>query len=328
MSSVAVVILNFNGRKFLEKFLPSFIEHSGSAEIIIADNASADDSLDFLKTEFPSIRTIVLEENFGFAGGYNEALEQVESDYFAIVNSDIEVTINWLDPLVDFLEANEDYVSVQPKIKMFDNKELFEHAGAAGGFIDNLGYPYCRGRLFDTLEKDEGQYQEPIDVDWTSGACMVIRAEAYKKAGGFDASFFAHMEEIDLCWRLRSTGWKMKCLPESTVFHVGGGTLNKTSPRKTYLNFRNGLSLLVKNLPAGQLIWKLPARLIIDGFGAVKMAMSQSSAHFLAVIKAHFHFYARFRSNWKSRTATSGTRSFSAIWYHFVKGRKEFTGKS
>ena len=222
MTEIAVVILNFNGRDFLEQFLPSFISHCDGADIIVADNASSDDSVDFLKASYPEIRLIQFQENLGYAGGYNEALRQVESDYYAIVNSDIEVTENWLVPLLDYLRNNESVASVQPKIKAFQAKQSFEYAGAAGGFIDTLGYPYCRGRIFDNLEMDTGQYDQTIDVDWTSGACMIIRSSVFHELGGFDASFFAHMEEIDLCWRLRSHGWKLACVPESVVYHVGG----------------------------------------------------------------------------------------------------------
>ena len=324
MTKVAVAILNYNGRKFLEKFLPSLIENSGQAKLIVADNASNDDSVDFLKQNFTEVELIQLEKNFGFAGGYNEALKQVDAEYFAIINSDVEVTADWLDPLVNFLDSNPDYASVQPKIKSYEDKTKFEYAGASGGFVDAMGYPYCRGRIFQHIEEDTGQYDDTIDVDWTSGACMLIRSKIFLELGGFDEDFFAHMEEIDLCWRIRSSGMKLACLPESTVFHVGGGTLDSSSPFKTYLNFRNGLSLLVKNLPMGQLTWKLPFRLMLDGLAAVKMAIESSPRHLFAVLKAHFHFYWRLPRTLRKRRMVSPPGSIWLLREHFLKGRKKF----
>ncbi len=325
MAKVAVVILNYNGKKFLEQFLPLLIKESGQSDLIVADNASTDDSIDFIQNIYPSITLIKLEKNFGFAGGYNRALEQVEADYFAIINSDVEVTTNWLDPLVSFLDSNSEYAAVQPKIKSFSNKTLFEYAGASGGFIDALGYPYCRGRIFQSLEKDTGQYDDIVDVDWTSGACMVIRSNVFLEKGGFDEDFFAHMEEIDLCWRIRSSGKKLACTPESEIYHVGGGTLDHTSPFKTYLNFRNGLSLLVKNLPLNKLIWILPIRLILDGIAAIKFTFDSSPSHLIAILKAHFHFYCRLSKTWKKRTHVSEPRSSFIIKEYFLKGKKKFS---
>ncbi len=325
MSEVAVVILNFNGKDFLEKFLPSILEHSGNAEIVVADNASSDKSLQLLEGNFPSVRLIQFSVNHGFAGGYNEALKQIEAEFFAIINSDVEVTEGWLSRLVDFLKANKAYAAVQPKIKDWNHQERFEYAGACGGFVDSLGYPYCRGRIFDTIEEDQSQYDESIDVDWTSGACMVIRSEAFHAIGGFDADFFAHMEEIDLCWRLRSAGWKLACQPKSVVYHVGGGTLHKSSPQKTYLNFRNGLSLLVKNLPLGGLIWKLPMRLVLDGLAAIKLAVDHSPSHLVAIVKAHIHFYSRFIKNYRQRSITSATRNNWVLSSYFFGGKKKFS---
>ena len=325
MHKVAVVILNYNGKDFFERFLPSFLANSGESELIIADNASTDDSIAFLRSTFSQIKLIELSKNYGFAGGYNQALSEIEAEYYAIVNSDIEVTEGWLNPLVDYLESNPEYASVQPKIKSFQHRESFEYAGAAGGFVDAFGYPYCRGRIFDTIEEDKGHYDLSIDVDWTSGACMLVRSESFDEAGGFDASFFAHMEEIDLCWRLRSTNWKLACVPKSIVYHVGGGTLNKSSPHKTYLNFRNGLSLLVKNLPLKELLWKLPCRLVLDGLAGAKLAFEESPSHTIAVIKAHFHFYSRFASNWRKRRITSSPRGSFMIWRYYMKGEKKYS---
>lgn len=324
MTDLAVVILNYNGKNFLAEFLPTLISYTPKARIIIADNASTDDSLDFLATNFSEIEVIQFTQNHGFAGGYNEALSQIEAKYFAIINSDIEVTENWLEPPYAFLEENEEYSAVQGKIRSYHHRNQFEYAGAAGGFVDNLGYPYCRGRIFDTIEEDNGQYDSIIDIDWTTGACMLIRSSVFKDLGGFDADFFAHMEEIDLCWRMRAKGWKMACVPKSVVFHVGGGTLNKTSPFKTYLNFRNGLFLLVKNVPSRQLIWKLPLRLILDGLAAIKLAFQSSPRHLLAILKAHLHFYFSFRREYKKRKSPHISSKMSVLWAYFLKGKKTF----
>ncbi len=325
MSEAAVVILNFNGKDFLDKFLPSILNHSGEAEIVVADNASSDESVKFLEGKFPTVRRIQFSENHGFAGGYNEALKQIDAEFFAIINSDVEVTGGWLHELVAFLKTNQAYAAVQPKVKDWNNHERFEYAGACGGFVDSLGYPYCRGRIFNTIEEDQGQYDESIDVDWTTGACMVIRADAFHETGGFDRDFFAHMEEIDLCWRLRSAGWKLACQPKSVVYHVGGGTLHKSSPQKTYLNFRNGLSLLVKNLPLTQLIWKVPTRLVLDGLAAFKFAVDTSPSHLMAILKAHVHFYFRFAKNYKKRSKTSIARDNWILTSYFFRGKKKFS---
>lgn len=324
MTKVAVVILNYNGKKFLEKFLPSLIENSGQAKLIVADNASTDDSVYFLKQNFPSVNLIQLERNFRFAGGYNEALKQIDATYFAIINSDVEISSGWLDPLVSFLDSNPEYASVQPKIKSYEDKTKFEYAGASGGFIDAMGYPFCRGRIFQHIEQDTSQHNDIIDVDWTSGACMLIRSTIFFKLGGFDEDFFAHMEEIDLCWRIRSNGMKLACIPSSTVYHVGGGTLSHVSPFKTYLNFRNGLSLLVKNLPMHQLVWKLPFRLILDGLAAFKMAIESSPRHLFAILKAHFHFYWRLPRTFKKRKMVSSPSSIWLLKEYFIRGKKRF----
>ena len=256
----AIIILNWNGVKHLRTYLPSVLKANSQeprADIIVADNGSTDDSLAMLAKEFPSVKTIVLDRNYGFAEGYNRAIEllEVESlklkverpEYIVLLNSDVEVTEGWLKPLLDYMDTHADVAAVQPKIRSWRNKAFFEHAGAAGGFINRLGYPYCRGRVLWHVEEDKGQYDTPVDVDWTSGACMLVRTKVYKDCGGLDASFFAHMEEIDLCWRMRNAGWRLVCLPQSVVYHLGGGSLAYESPRKTYLNHRNNLLMIYKN---------------------------------------------------------------------------------
>ena len=325
MTKTAVVILNYNGRAYLEKFLPGVIKHSTEATIYVADNASTDDSVGFIKSSFPEINLIVFNENYGFAGGYNKALGAINAQYYLLLNSDVEVTQNWIQPLEDFLDLNEEYASCQPKIKDYNHRALFEYAGACGGFLDILGYPYCRGRIFDQIESDSGQYNEPVDIFWSSGACMLIRSKAFHQAGGFDKDFFAHMEEIDLCWRIHSMGYKIKSMPDSTVFHVGGGTLKKTSPFKTYLNFRNGLSLLIKNLPLGELILKLPIRIVLDWVAAIKFLLEGKSSHTLAVLRAHAKNIIWFRKDLRKRRLTSSTpKSKLLIVEYYLKGNKQF----
>ena len=245
----SVIILNWNGAEMLRTYLPSVVAHTTlpDVEIIVADNGSTDNSLEVLRTEFPNVRTIVLDQNYGFAEGYNRAINQVDSQYVVLLNSDVEVTAGWLEPMLAYLDANTDTASVQPKIRSYLNRDYFEHAGAAGGFVNALGYPYCRGRILWKVEQDKGQYDTITDVDWTSGACMCVRTNVYKELGGLDASFFAHMEEIDLCWRMRNAGWRLVCLPQSVVYHLGGGSLHYDSPRKTYLNHRNNLIMIKKN---------------------------------------------------------------------------------
>ena len=239
----------------LRRYLPSVVAHTTGAEIIVADNGSTDDSLEVLRKEFPSVKTIVLDKNYGFAEGYNRAIEQVDSEYVVLLNSDVETPEGWLAPLLDYMETHPEIAAVQPKIRSWRQRDYFEHAGAAGGYVNRLGYPYCRGRVLWHVEQDKGQYDTIAEVDWTSGACMCVRTKVYKECGGLDASFFAHMEEIDLCWRMRNAGWKLACIPQSTVYHLGGGSLSYESPRKTYLNFRNNLLMIRKNMrhPGGVL---------------------------------------------------------------------------
>jgi GT2 family glycosyltransferase len=291
MDKVAVVILNWNGKSFLEKFLPSVITHSREASIIIADNNSTDDSIVFLKKNHPSLRIIHIAENGGYSKGYNIALQQIEAEYYVLLNSDIEVSENWLPPVLNLMDKDPQIAACQPKLLDYNNRDSFEYAGAAGGYLDYLGYPFCRGRLFNTLEKDQGQYNDNREIFWASGACLFVRAKDYHAIDGLDDDFFAHLEEIDLCWRLKSTGKKIFYCGESKVYHVGGGTLNKINPRKTYLNFRNSLFMLYKNLPIRNLIFLLLIRLTLDGIAGIKFLLEGSGNHTWAVIRAHFSFY-------------------------------------
>lgn len=332
MSTTAVVILNYNGRNFLETFLPSLIKYGEGTNIVVADNASTDDSVDWLNQHYPDLDLVILKENYGFARGYNEALKQVSTDYYILINSDVEVTANWWQPLVTFLDDHPDYAACQPKVNAYHQKDHFEYAGAAGGFIDSLGYPYCRGRIFDVLEPDLGQYDDNKDIFWSTGACMIIRAELYHQFGGFDPDFFAHMEEVDLCWRLRNANWSIVCIPESKVYHVGGGTLDKTNPRKTYLNFRNSLAVITKNLPWHALLWKLPLRIALDLLAAVVFWKTNSFDHFKAVINAIVDYLKNFRIHLKKRKALRQWRHIPAqtsrtaiIYDFFIRGRKKFS---
>jgi hypothetical protein len=292
MMKVAVVILNWNGERFLKQFLPVLVANTNyeGAEIIIADNASTDGSINYLKSDFPNLKTIILDKNYGFAGGYNKALEQITAEYYVLLNSDVEVTEGWLLPMMHFLESNKDVVACQPKIKAFHTKNYFEHAGACGGFIDYLGFPFCRGRVLGVTEKDKGQYDEVCDVFWATGACLLIRSDIFWKVGALDETFFAHMEEIDLCWRLNARGYRIVCVPQSTVYHVGGGTLNVESPHKTYLNFRNNLLMLYKNLPQQSLSKIMKWRRILDYVAAIQLYVTGKPKNAAAVIKARKDF--------------------------------------
>jgi GT2 family glycosyltransferase len=303
MYKVAVVILNWNGEKFLKDFLSPLVERTPSwAEIVVADNASSDNSVAFVKENFPQVRIILNEKNDGFSKGYNIALQQIEAEYYCLLNSDVEVSPNWLEPIIDFLDKNTEVAVCQPKLLSFHEKEMFEYAGAAGGFIDKYGYPFCRGRIFNTLEKDTGQYDTSVDIFWATGACMFVRAAIYHELGGLDDDFFAHMEEIDFCWRVKNAGFKVMCCPDSVVYHVGGGTLPKKSSRKTFLNFRNNIILLYKNLPKRRLPWVFFVRFILDNVAAVRFLFDSGIDDFVAVYKAHFSFYASFKKNFRKRS--------------------------
>ena len=295
MLKCAVVILNYNGRKFLEQFLPNVLENTNRelAEVIVADNASTDDSVAFMQSHYPNIQLIENESNGGFATGYNLALRQIEAEYFVLLNSDIEVTPRWIEPVLEMMDADETIAACQPKILSYYDKTKFEYAGSCGGFIDKYGYPFCRGRIFQNLETDEGQYDTPMEVFWATGACMFVRAGLFLKCGGLDDSFFAHMEEIDFCWRMKNMGYRIFCCPQSKVYHIGGGTLPKKSPRKTYLNFRNNLSLLVKNLPDNKLRSVIVYRIFLDWIAAFKFLCEGCFGDFKAVYQAHFDFYKR-----------------------------------
>jgi GT2 family glycosyltransferase len=288
----AVVVLNWNGKAWLEKFLANLVKHSQEATVFVADNASTDDSVNFVKSNFPSVKIIINASNGGYAKGYNDALKQIDAEYFVLINSDIEVTDGWLSPIIDLMDSDKKIAACQPKILDYNNKAKFEYAGASGGFIDNLGYPFCRGRIFDDIEQDNGQYNDAIEVFWATGACLFVRASHYDEVGGLDEDFFAHQEEIDLCWRLKNKGYKIMVQPKSVIFHVGGGTLNSGSPFKTHLNFRNNLFMLFKNLPSSSLFTTIPTRLVLDSVAALTFLNKEKGLeHVLAIAKAHFSFY-------------------------------------
>jgi len=329
MPKVAVVILNYNGKAFLERFLPGVIENScDEAEVIVADNASTDGSLDMMAERFPKIRIIKNPVNKGFSNGYNLALKQINADYFILLNSDIEVTPNWIAPVIEFMEGDNQIAACQPKILDYNNKSQFEYAGAGGGFIDKFGYPFCRGRLFQSLETDSGQYDNPIEVFWASGACMFVRASLFKEYDGLDDDFFAHMEEIDFCWRLKNAGYKIMYFPFSSVYHIGGGTLPKNSSRKTYLNFRNNLSLLYKNLPDNLFLYVIIARLFLDMAASFKFLIEGGLPDFFAVLRAHLHFYRKIpylrqkRSKLARHQVTGVYKKNIAVEYFLLRKRK------
>ncbi len=291
--TIAIVILNWNGISLFPQFMPLMLEHSRRAgvSVIVADNGSTDGSVEFLERHFPDVRVIRMDRNYGFAEGYNRALSQVGADIFVLVNSDVEVTPGWMEPCISRLEAHPGMAAVQPKVRSWKEREKFEYAGAAGGFLDNWGYPFCRGRILSEVETDHGQYDDSISIFWATGACLFIRAEAFRKAGGFDEEFFAHMEEIDLCWRLKNQGWEIGFEPASLVFHLGGATLSYQSPQKVFLNFRNSLWVLMKNLPRGRLLPVMLPRMLLDGVAAAQFLVSGEFSAFKAVWKAHIAFY-------------------------------------
>ncbi len=295
MPNIAVVILNWNGKHYLETFLPFVVQYSKGVNIklYVADNGSSDKSIEFLKQNYKNINIIILKKNYGFAEGYNQALKNIDADYYVLLNSDVEVTENWILPIVNYMEENQNVAAVQPKILDYNNKQNFEHAGAAGGFIDKYGYPFCRGRIISKIEKDEGQYNDTVEIFWATGACMFVRADLYNENGGLDGDFFAHMEEIDLCWRLKNKGYKICHFGNSQVYHVGGGTLAKESPHKLFLNYRNNLLMLYKNLPSSKLFLTIYFRLILDGISGLVYLATFRFTFFVTVIKAHFAFYSK-----------------------------------
>lgn len=317
MSKLAIVILNWNGKKWLEKFLPNVVEHSQNAEFYVIDNGSTDDSNDFLQTNFPSVKIIKNDKNYGFAGGYNEGLKKIDAEIYCLLNSDVEVTENWTQPILELFSRDENIAAIQPKVLSYKQKTHFEFAGAAGGFIDNLGYPYCRGRAFDELEEDKGQYDDETEIFWASGCAMFIRSEDFWNQNGFDERFFAHQEEIDLCWRLINSGKKIYYTGKSTVYHVGGGTLSKQSPQKTYLNFRNNLSMMLKNLPFPKLLWLIFIRLCLDGIAGIRFGLKDGFPHLWAVARAHFGFYGQASETWKRRGIYQKEKFYQTKWLIF-----------
>lgn len=305
MKKIAVVILNWNGCNMLRSFLPSVVNHSAGSdvEVCVADNGSTDASVAMLKQEFPAVRLILLEQNKGFADGYNLALQTIEAQYVVLLNSDVEVTEHWLEPLATYLDLHPEVAACQPKIRSWREKELFEHAGGAGGFIDRYGYPFCRGRVMDVVEKDSGQYDTVVPIFWATGAALFIRLNDYREAGGLDGCFFAHMEEIDLCWRLRARGREIVCIPQSTVYHVGGATLKKENPHKTFLNFRNNLVMLYKNLPQAELAHVMAVRRLLDYVAAIAFLLKGQIHNAQAIIRAR--------------------RQYKALRHSFADARKE-----
>ncbi|MDO6759339.1 glycosyltransferase family 2 protein [Tamlana sp. 2_MG-2023] len=325
---IAVVILNWNGKSLLEQFLPSIIAYSEEAQIYVADNASTDDSISFVKNNFPSIKIIVNTENGGYAKGYNDALKHIKADVFCLLNSDIEVTKNWLPPIMKAFSQDEFTAIIQPKILDFKNKAYFEYAGAAGGFIDKYGYPYCRGRIFESIEKDLGQYNDNSNIFWATGACLFIRSSVFNKLNGLDEHFFAHMEEIDLCWRAKNQGYSIKYVGASEVYHVGGATLNNQNPKKTYLNFRNSLFMLTKNAK-GFLFGIILVRMCLDGIAGIKFLAELKPKHTLAIIKAHFSYYKQLNRLLKQRKTTKHRMKYftrtSIVFDYYIRKKKNYT---
>ena len=334
-ADVAIVILNYNGAHFLQKFLPGVLTHAEGARVVVADNASTDHSVALLASEFPQVEVMQLSENYGFCEGYNRALAQVDSPYFVLLNSDVAVQPGWLPPLRALLAGNPRIAAAQPKILAYDNATLFEYAGGGGGYLDALAYPFCRGRLFDTLETDRGQYDDPRPVAWASGACCLVRASAWHELGGLEPAFFAHMEEIDFCWRAQNAGYEVWYAGgASVVQHVGGGTLPKSSPRKTYLNFRNGLSLLFKNAAPGELASAFILRVLLDWVAGLRFLLAANWPEAQAVGRAHWHFVQQL-GYWRQRrrlahprrlvSERTGTYAGSVVWAYFFGGKKRFS---
>ena len=336
MDKLAIVILNWNGENMLRQYLPSVIQYSrDEAMVYVADNASTDNSLELLRTHFPEVKLVILEKNWGFAEGYNKALKQIDAEYYLLLNSDIEVTHHWLTPMIEFLDSHDDVAACQPKLLSIFDKDSFEYAGASGGYLDRFGYPFCRGRIFETVEKDNGQYDYATDILWATGAALMIRAKDYWEAGGLDRRFFAHNEEIDLCWRLRIMGRRIVCLPESYVYHVGGGTLPKGNPMKTFLNFRNNLTMLYKCLPDEELKYVMRWRWWLDYLAAWEMlVLKRNIGDFKAVYRARRAF-KRWKKDFaddrkkiqQSRAAKQipEQKRFSLLWQYYAKGRKTFS---
>ena len=326
---IAIVILNWNGQKLLEQFLPSIVDFSSKeADIYIADNASTDTSINYVKEFFPTVKIVKNTINGGYAKGYNDALKKIDADIYCLLNSDVEVTQNWLKPIINIFKNEENTAIIQPKILDFKYKTKFEYAGAGGGFIDLYGYPYCRGRVFNHLENDEGQFNDTTDIFWASGACLFIRSKVYHQLDGFDEDYFAHQEEIDLCWRTQNNGFNVKYAGNSTVYHVGGATLKETNPHKTFLNFRNSLLNVVKNVPKKWFLFVIFSRLILDGIAGLKFIFELQPIHTWAIIKAHVGFYKDFFKFLRKRKRLSKKQNYnlhtSVVWQYFVLSRKKF----
>jgi len=324
---IAIIILNWNGKTLLEQFLPSVVKHSNNATIYVADNASTDDSINFVKTNFPTVKIIQNNKNYGFAKGYNVALKNIETDIFCLLNNDVKVTHGWLNSVTEIFNNESNTVAIQPKILDFRRKDYFEYAGAAGGFIDKYGYPYCRGRIFNTIEKDNGQFDDNSKIFWASGACFFIRKEIFNKLNGFDESFFAHMEEIDLCWRINNLGYDVKYTFQSTVYHVGGATLKNTNPKKTYLNFRNSLFSLMKNAD-GTILTLIFSRLLLDGIAAIKFLFELKPRHTLAILQSHFSFYKHLPTLLKQRKSNFSKKKYynkaSIVSLYFLNKKRTY----
>ncbi|WP_111708384.1 glycosyltransferase family 2 protein [Lutibacter citreus] len=327
---IALVILNWNGKELLEKFLPSIIKYSNidNVEIVLADNASTDDSINFIKNNYPSVTIVENEKNGGYSKGYNDALKKVKADIYGLVNSDLEVTENWLTPIISIFKNEPETVITQPKILDYKNKQYFEHAGAAGGFIDKYGYPFCRGRIFSELEKDTNQFNDISEIFWASGACFFVRSKVFNDLNGFDEDYFSHQEEIDLCWKVQNLNYKIKYIGTSTIYHVGAATLKEESPQKTFLNFRNSLFTLLKNVPKKMLFGVLFTRFILDGIAGAKFFIELKPKHTLAIIKAHISFYKMSGKMYKKRNNQFKKSNYfkvdSIILAHFIKGKKKY----
>lgn len=329
---IAIVILNWNGKKLLERFLPKLIKFSDKAKFFVVDNKSTDNSVEFLKSLYSNIEIIINKSNLGYAQGYNSALQKIKAEYYVLINSDIEVTKDWLEPLINIMESNKQIAACQPKIINYNDSRYFEYAGASGGFIDMLGYPFCRGRIFNHLEKDTSQYEDSIEVFWATGACLFVRSSSFWEVGGFDNDFFAHQEEIDLCWRLKNKSYRIMVEPSAKVLHIGGATLEKSSPRKTYLNFRNNLYMLFKNLQLVDLFLIIPIRLVLDGIAAFTFLFkSNGFLHFLSILQAHFSFYLSIRKlikkriHIKQKTYHSGKINNSILFLNKIKKKNKFS---
>ncbi len=329
MSDLSVALLNYNGKHHLETYLPSVVQYSTPHQVILIDNGSTDDSIQYVKEHFPSVQIVQFDENYGFCGGYNKALKSIDSEYVVLLNTDVRVTENWIEPVLNYLKTHPSVKAVQPKILDDKNPHLFEYAGGAGGYLDALAYPFCRGRIFESIEEDKGQYDDNRLVSWASGSCLFVHTKTFNQIGGLDERFFAHMEEIDLCWRLWNVGHQVAYCGESHVYHLGGGTLNKSQPRKTYLNFRNGLSIILKNETKSNLLWKLPFRIVLDWAAMIKFSLQSGPSHGWAIIRAHWSFITHLGGSLKLRTKqTSKKRVFFKkllTWQYFGLGKRKFS---